>query len=281
MKNIRNDGEKVILITGSSSGIGLATMEQLVNEGHTVFGSVRNNKDAQIIESAGAIPLIIEMTNYESLEKAVNEIIKSQKRIDVLINNAGYGLYGSVEETAIKDAKLQFDVNLFGLARLTQLVLPYMREQKSGKIINISSMAGKIYTPLGAWYHATKYALEGWSDCLRIEVKDFGIRVVIIEPGVIKTPWSNVAADNIARISGYGPYKKIAKKTAKKIRKTYSNSANPSLPTVIAKVISEAIATTRPKTRYVAGKHAKQLIFIRKYLGDRFYDKLIKLNYKL
>lgn len=267
--------KKVIFITGANSGIGFATLKQLAGEGHVVYGSIRDVKSAEKIKSGGGIPVIMDLNDYDTLNKAVEHIISKHGRIDVLVNNAGYGLFGSVEETSIADAKQQFEVNLFSLARLTQLVLPHMRSQKSGKIINMSSMGGKIYTPLGAWYHATKYALEGWSDCLRIELKQFGIAVVIIEPGVIKTSWGEVAAGNIERISSKGPYKNIGKQAANNMRKNYTGNNNASSPEVIARVVSRAVVSSRPKTRYVAGKYARQLLFARKYLGDRAYDWLV------
>lgn len=272
--------KKVILITGSSSGIGFATLEKLVGEGHIVYGGGRKAEDLKAIEKAGAHALKMEMTDYKSLDSAVDEVHKQEGRIDVLFNNAGYGLYGSVEETSIEDAKRQFDVNLFGLARLTQFVLPIMRKQMSGKIINTSSMGGKIYTPLGAWYHATKHALEGWSDALRLELKAFNIDVVIIEPGGIETLWGTVAADNIERITSKGPYKEFGKQTAASMRSRYEQPGVLSPPSVVAGTVSKAINAKRPKTRYVTGKYARTSILTRKFLGDRIYDKIILASSK-
>ena len=267
--------KKVVLITGASSGIGFATLKKLVGEGHTVYGSGRKQEDKKKIRAAGGHPVEMEMTDYKTLEKDVQQIIKKEGRIDVLFNNAGYGLYGSVEETDIEKAKHQFDVNLFGLARLTQLVLPHMRKAGIGTIINTSSMGGKMYTPLGAWYHATKHALEGWSDCLRLELKEFNIDVVIIEPGGIQTPWGHIAAENVRKISSKGPYKNIGKLASENMLSSYEKPGSLSPPSVIADVVSKAINAKRPKTRYVAGKYARPLLFVRKYMGDRVFDKVI------
>jgi NAD(P)-dependent dehydrogenase (short-subunit alcohol dehydrogenase family) len=265
---------KVILITGASSGIGFATLEQLVSEGHVVYGTARKKEDLDAIKKAGGEPLQVEMTDYKSIQAGVDKVIKNEKRIDVLFNNAGYGLYGAVEDVPIEAAKHQFDVNLFGLARITQLVTPHMRKQKSGMVINTSSMGGKMYTPFGAWYHATKHALEGWSDCLRFELKHFGIKVVIIEPGAITTPWGSVMHDNLMKYSGKGPYRRRAQKMADSTEGIYKNRGG-SDPTVIAGVVSKAIASKRPKTRYAAGKSAKLAIFVRTKLGDRVFDKIL------
>jgi len=265
---------KVVIVTGASSGIGFSTVKRLVADGYIVYGAARKKSDMKKIEGAGATALSLEMTDYSSLEKAVARVIKKEGRIDVLFNNAGYGLYGAIEDVSIDDAKQQFDVNLFGLARITQLVLPQMRKQKSGTIINTSSMAGKMYTPLGAWYHATKHALEGWSDCLRIELKQFGIDVVIVEPGAIKTPWGSGAADNIERTTSDGAYKKYGKKVARSMRNRYESNEISS-PKVISDVVSKAISSSKPKTRYVAGKYAKPALFARKFLSDRMFDKIV------
>ncbi len=187
---------KVILITGASSGIGKDTALNLIKEGHIVYGAARRISKMKDIVEAGGHSIKMDILSNEDIDRAVDQVISEQNRIDVLVNNAGYGLWGAVETISIDEAKRQFDVNIFGLAYLTKKVIPLMRNQKSGKIINMSSMGGKVYTPFGAWYHATKYALEGWSDCLRIELKDFGIDVILIEPGVIKTEFQDVMMDS-------------------------------------------------------------------------------------
>ena len=266
--------KKIIIITGATSGMGLETLKLLAKNGHTVYGTARKKEDFKTIEEAGGKPLQADMNDYESLEKAVETIIKEEGRIDVLDNNAGYGLYGTVEEIPLKDAKNQLEVNLFGLARLTQLVIPHMRAQKSGTIINISSMGGKIYTPFGAWYHASKHALEGFSDCLRLELRHFGIHVVVVEPGSIATPWNDIMRKNLEKYSTSGPYKETAENfIARSERSSKTNEGSP--PSIIADVILKIVNARKPKTRYVAGKYAKLLISIRKFLGDRIYDKVI------
>ncbi len=203
--------------------------------------------------------------------------ISEQGRIDVLWNNAGYGLYGPVEEVKMEDARYQFDINLFGLAELTQLVLPHMRKQKSGLIINTSSMGGKIYTPLGAWYHATKHAIEGWSDCLRLEVKDFGINVVILEPGLIETGFAKGVENNFPMESVNGPYKKIVQSL---LKSSTSKTMTGSSPTVIADTVKKIVNAKKPKTRYLVGRMAKPLVYIRKLFGDRIYDKIVMSQFK-
>jgi short-subunit dehydrogenase len=191
------------------------------------------------------------------------------------VNNAGYGSYGAVEDVPLEEARRQFEVNLFGAARLIQFVLPGMRERRSGTIVNISSMGGKIHTPFGAWYHGTKFALEAVSDCLRIETKPFGIDVVVIEPGGIRTEWSGIAADHLRETSGHGPYAKQAQAVAA----AFSSEAmakRSSPPEVIAKTVTKAVTARRPKTRYAVGSGAKPLIFIRRWLPDRAYDAFIR-----
>lgn len=272
--------KKVILITGASSGIGKATALQLIKDGHTVYGAARRVEKMQELTDAGGHIIEMDVMDEAQLEAGVNQVIKEQGKIDVLINNAGYANYGSVEETPIADARRQFEVNIFGLARLTQLVIPHMRKQKSGKIINISSMGGKIYTPLGAWYHATKHALEGWSDCLRLELKPFHIDVVIIEPGAIVTEFGAVMVEPMLERSGNGPYSDMTHALAKATRGSYEKEGAASPPSVIAGVISKAIKSSRPRTRYVAGKLAQPLMFIRKYLGDRIFDRAIMSQLK-
>ena len=196
----------VVLLTGASSGIGYDVAPLLVRYGYTVYGAARRVEKIEELASEGVKALSLDVTDEASMEAAVQQIIDAEGRIDVLINNAGYGSYGAIEDVPIDEARRQFEVNLFGLARLTQLVLPHMRARGSGRILNISSMAGRITSPLGAWYHATKYALEAFSDALRMEVEEFGIDVVIIEPGGIKTPWGLIAADHLEESSRNGVY---------------------------------------------------------------------------
>ena len=195
--------------------------------------------------------------------------------IDVLVNAAGYGSYGAVEDVPMNEARNQFEVNVFGAARLIQLVLPQMREQRFGTIVNITSMGGKIYTPLGAWYHATKHALEALSDCLRMEVKPFGIDVVVIEPGGIKTEWPGIAAEKVRAVSGTGPY--VAQGTAVANSLTSESTARRSSPPeLIGKTIGKAVTAWRPKARYAVGYGAKPMIFLHGVLPDRAFDAFIR-----
>ena len=220
--------------------------------------------------------LSLDVTDEASMEAAVQQIIDAEGRIDVLINNAGYGSYGAIEDVPIDEARRQFEVNLFGLARLTQLVLPHMRARGSGRILNISSMAGRITSPLGAWYHATKYALEAFSDALRMEVEEFGIDVVIIEPGGIKTPWGLIAADHLEESSRNGVYAAQAQRVAANMRKLYSPSSNLSEPKVISHAILRALEARRPKTRYLVGFGAKPSVFLHTVLPGRLFDKVAR-----
>lgn len=267
----KND-RKTILITGASSGIGKASAERLIAEGYTVYGGGRNLEGLQFLAELGGHVLQIEMTDYSTLENAVNTIISQQGRIDVLFNNAGFGLYGAVEDIPIEEAKRQFDVNLFGLAKLTQLVLPHMRKQQKGLIINTSSMGGKIYTPLGAWYHATKHALEGWSDCLRLDVAQFGINVVILEPGAIRTNFGNVMVSQLEKYVEKSAYSEMIKMVINASQNAYAEGSDASDPSVIADVVVKAVKSKNPKTRYVAGAFAKQLLLLRKFASDRQFD---------
>ena len=265
---------KVALVTGASSGMGKVIAQRLIEDGLSVIVAARSYDKMADLEALGAQRLQLDIANEESIQKAVQNILASHNGVDVLVNNAGFGCYGAVEDTPIDDARYQFEVNLFGLARLTQLLLPKMREQGAGKIINISSMGGKIYTPLGAWYHASKHALEGWSDCLRLEVAQFGIDVVVVEPGAIKTEFGNVMAEPMVRRSGNGAYGALVQKMAQLTEESYEKG-NASPPSVIAEVVSAAVKAHKPKTRYAAGKFAQPMIAIRTWLGDRIFDRLI------
>lgn len=265
--------KKVILITGASSGIGKATALQLIKEGHIVYGAARRVNKMQDLIQAGGHAIEMDVTDHNQVKSQVDKILNKESHIDVLVNNAGYAVYGPVEEISYEQAKRQFEVNLFGLAEVTKAVLPNMRERRTGKIINISSVGGKIYSPLGSWYHATKHALEGWSDCLRLEVQPFNIDVVIVEPGAIKTEF-DIAMDQQFDKSENGPYQNI-KQTMSKMMENAYKPGNYSEPRVIADVISRSIKSDSPKTRYAAGKMATQTLMGRRWLSDRQFDKMI------
>ncbi len=273
--------KKVALVTGASSGIGESTAIELLRVGFTVYGAARSIDKMTGLKDKGINVISLDVTDDESMINCLRSIMEVEGRIDVLVNNAGYGSYGSVEDVPIEEAKRQFEVNIFGLARLTQLVLPIMRKQKSGKIVNISSMGGRCHTAYGAWYHATKFALEGWSDCLRLEVeKPFGINVIIIEPGGIKTPWGIIAADNLRKVSEGGAYESSADRVADGLREMYMSNKL-SDPSLIGRTISKAVTASKPKTRYLVGANAKPVVFMRKILPDRVYDSIIRNMFKM
>lgn len=264
--------KKVIIVTGASSGIGKATAMQLIKEGHTVYGAARRVEQMNEIVSAGGKAIKLDITNHELVHAEIQKIIETEGRIDVLVNNAGYAVYGAVEEVSYEKAREQFEVNLFGLAEATKAVLPAMRRQKSGTIVNVSSIGGRVYGPLAAWYHATKFGLEGWSHALRLEVNQFGIDVVIIEPGVINTEFTEVMDHKLGK-NTKSPYKELEDIVIKMVKNT-SKPGQYSEPTVIANTISKAIKSKTPKTIYTAGKMAKQTLIGRKLLSDRGFDKL-------
>ncbi|MDP4105265.1 MAG: oxidoreductase [Bacillota bacterium] len=261
--------KKIVLITGASSGIGEATAIRLNKAGYIVYASARRIDKMKHLEEQGIHILKMDVTDDASMVQAIDTITNEQGIIDILVNNAGYGSYGALEDVPMSEAKYQFEVNLFGMARLTQLVLPYMRKNHFGKIVNISSIGGKLYEPLGSWYHSSKYALEGLSDCLRLEVKDYGIDVIVIEPGGIKTEWAGIAGDKLLKTSGNGAYGELAKKYGN----FFKNGNGGSEPDLIAKIIEKSISVKRPKARYAAGFLAKPLLLIRKILSDRLYDR--------
>ena len=267
--------KKTVLITGASAGIGKETAKQLLKEGYTVYAVARRTDKMQDLEALGAIALAMDITKEADVVRVVQTITEKSGGVDVLVNNAGFGSYGAMEDTTIDDARYQFEVNLFGLARLTQLVLPYMREKKAGTIINISSVGGKIYTPLGAWYHATKHALEGWSDCLRLEVAQFGINVVIVEPGGIKTEFVEVLTEPLLQRSGNSAYAKMANSVAKETEEMYGPKGKASDPSVISELISRIIKTKNPKTRYAKGYMSWLVLFLRRWVSDRMFDRII------
>ncbi|OCJ12334.1 short-chain dehydrogenase/reductase [Rhizobium sp. AC27/96] len=266
----------VALITGASSGIGRDFALRLLREGYIVYGAARRVDRMQNIVSAGGVSLAMDVTDDHSMTAGVETVMRDHGRIDVLINNAGYGQYGAIEDVPLDLARRQMEVNLFGLARLTQLCLPHMRARKSGTIFNISSIGGKIYTPLGGWYHASKFALEGWSDVLRNEVQSFGINVVVIEPGGIESEWSGIATQEAERLSGNGTYAQLVRGF---IRAQKGMRGAPP-PDVISDLIVKALKARRPKTRYSAGRMARPLLLLRRWLSDRMLDRLIMTAFR-
>jgi len=267
--------KKVIIITGASSGIGKDGALRLIKEGHIVYGAARRVSKMQDIVEAGGHAIELDVTSIESIKKAVAKVMAEQKRIDVLWNNAGYSVTGAIEDVSYEDAKDQFEVNIFGLAEMTKAVLPHMRKQKSGTIVNTSSVGGKIYSPLGGWYHATKHALEGLSDCLRLELKPFNINVVILEPGGVSSEFGDVLYKPLIERSKGGAYEGISKTVAAVYKETYANPKGTSPASVISNEMVKIINARKPKTRYVAGRMGKTVLWMRRNLSDKMFDKVI------
>ncbi len=267
--------KKTALVTGASSGMGKAIAKRLLADGFNVYAAARQTAKMADLAALGATLLPLDISRDTDIQAAATAILKEAGGVDLLVNNAGFGLYGALEDVTLDEARYQFAVNVFGPARLTQLLLPAMRKKGAGTIVNISSMGGKIYTPLGGWYHATKHALEGWSDCLRLELAPHGIKVVIVEPGLIETGFGDVVADGIAkRAAASGAYSKMTETVVKSTRGAYGQGRGTD-PDVIARIVSKAAATVKPRTRYVAGKYAKPMIAIRKWFGDGVFDRVI------
>lgn len=260
-----------VLITGASSGIGYATAVLLHKKGYKVYAASRSLDRMKDLAEQGIDIVEMDVTNDSSIKSALQKI----GPITVLVNNAGYGSYGAVEDVGIDEARAQFEVNLFGLARLTQLVLPAMRKAGKGTIINISSVAGLFGEPLGAWYHASKYALEGFSDSLRQEVEPFGVTVTLVEPGAILTKWGDHAIQGLEKVSGSSDYaKQIPHRTAFLQRTTNPASASP--PAVVANKIAAILQTASPRFRYPVGRGARWLVLSRRLTTDRIFYWLLQ-----
>jgi NAD(P)-dependent dehydrogenase (short-subunit alcohol dehydrogenase family) len=267
---------KTVLITGASSGIGEETVKRLISAGYTVYAGARRLDRMKSLADAGARLLALDVTDDSSMTAAVKTVMQETGRIDVLINNAGYGSYGALEDVPPEEARRQFDVNMFGLARLTQLVLPAMRAQRSGRIVNISSIGGKFGEAFGCWYHATKFAVEGLSDSLRMELHPFGIDVVVIQPGATHSEWAKIAHDSLIKYSGDGPYGKAASAHAKMMEAGHQGSI-PAPPSAVAKSIVQAVQSRNPKTRYATGGLARTMLLMRRVLSDRAFDAVFRM----
>lgn len=269
--------KKIAIVTGISSGIGKATALKLVEEGFIVYGGARRVDRLQELKAQGVRVQALDVTDEASNRALIERVLNEEKRIDILVNNAGYGEYGVLEEVTTEAAKKQFDVNLFGLANITQLVLPTMRSQQSGRIINISSIGGRIYSPVGGWYHASKHALEVYSDVLRMETKPFGIKVIVVEPSGTKTEWGSIAAENAkAATAQDSPYNEMVS--------TYSNMGSAAAISDsaedIAALIYKAILAERPKYRYLPSFSVKMITFIARKFPVSWYDRFITVMMK-
>ena len=275
--------KRVVIVTGGSDGIGAEMARQLAarhGAGVKLVLAARNQGPLDLVagqcQALGADTLTVAFDAgcQDDCLRLIARATERFGRIDVLVNNAGYGSYGAIEDVPIDEARRQFEVNVFGLARLTQLVTPHMRTQNSGTIINISSMGGKLTTPLGGWYHATKYAVEALSDALRMELRPFGIDVVVVEPGGIRTEWYAIAADHLEATAEGSAYATQVKAVAGSMRsESYQRRYSP--PAVIARTIGKMVTARHPRTRYAVGFMAGPLIAARRILPDRAFDQLI------
>ncbi|WP_435581707.1 oxidoreductase [Amycolatopsis thermoflava] len=263
---------RVCLVTGASSGIGLATALELLRGGHVVYGAARRVARMAPVRDAGGHALAMDAREGEDLERAVATVVEEQGRIDVLVNNAGTVLHGAVEDVPLALARDQLEVNLLAPARLVQLVLPHMRERRSGTIVNVSSIGGEIALPLGAWYYAAKHALEAFSDTLRMEVAPFGIEVVVVQPGIIRTGFEDGTAAQLREFSGAGAYREMAESMAERAAAGLSEGSDPA---VVADVIRRAVESGRPETRYAVGWMAEKLLELNRTLPDREFDALV------
>jgi NAD(P)-dependent dehydrogenase (short-subunit alcohol dehydrogenase family) len=273
---------KTVLITGCSSGIGEATATRLVRGGWDVYATARRPETLSALADAGCATLALDVTDESSMTTAVDAVLEGSGRIDALVNNAGYSQSGAMESIDLDDVRRQFETNVFGLIRLTQLVLPTMRAQRSGRIVNIGSMGGKLTFPGGGAYHASKYAVEALSDALRFEVAGFGIRVVLVEPGLITTNFEGAAATAMADyLGGDGPYADFNAAVLKSTTEVYSGPmaklGGP--PDAVAKTIEKALKKKHPKPRYLVTPSAYGAIASRRMMPDRMWDLAMKSQF--
>lgn len=263
---------KVILVTGASSGIGESASRRLLEAGNIVYCAARRVERMKALGDAGARILNLDVTDETAVNAAVDLVLKEQGRIDVLVNNAGYGYFGAMETVSLDEARRQFDVNVFGLAALCRRVIPVMREQGFGRIINVASMAGYFCEPRGDWYHATKYSVVALSNCMRMELKPFGIDVVLIEPGAIASSWCDIAMDNMLASCSGTPYASGAEKHSRLFRWAYGRFA--SSPDIIARAIFDASMARRPRLHYRKGFGATVFPLASRLLPEKCFDGL-------
>lgn len=269
--------EHVILITGASSGIGYEAAQMLASQGHKVYGAARRTERMESLRSYGVTPVSLDVTSDVSTKEAIDYIIQKEGRIDVLVNNAGYGELGPMETTNLEDAQRQLDVNVLGLARMTQLVLPHMRQAKKGRIVNVASIAGRITFCYAGWYNASKYAVEALSDATRMEVRPFGIDVVIVEPGGVYSNWGRIAAEQLRKASVETVYEEKAGRMASVFEMMYGRNPYNLMTSArkAAKHVCKAATANHPKTRYAFGIGNASMRFLHTILPDRWFDALI------
>ena len=271
---------KVILITGASSGIGFDAAQILARQGHKVYAAARRVVLMEPLKADGVQVLKMDVTDEASMQQGVEVVIQAEGRIDVLVNNAGYGFLGAIETVPLDEARRQLEVNVFGLARLTQMVLPYMRKQGSGRIVNTSSIAGKMVIYMGGWYNVTKFSVEAFSDALRMEMKPFGIDVVMIEPGAIKTDWGFIAAKHLKESSAGTAYEESGMQWANNMEWYYKTNML-SKPSVVAKAISRAVNKCHPRARYRAGLYSRSGVFFHSIMPARWWDAMMRQGGKI
>jgi NAD(P)-dependent dehydrogenase (short-subunit alcohol dehydrogenase family) len=273
---------KAVLISGCSTGIGRATAERLAGRGWTVYATARNVDTIAGLRDAGCRLLPLDVCDEGSMRDAVRTVEEAEGAVGVLINNAGYGQEGTVEEVPMDVVRRQFETNVFGLVRLSQLVLPGMRRQRWGKIVNLSSMGGRLTFPGGGFYHATKHAVEALSDALRFEVRPFGVDVIVIEPGPIKTRFGDTATGSLAPFgSDESPYRAFNALVAQRIHEAYEGplAAFAKGPEAVAATIEKAITAQRPRSRYAITAAARGLMALRRWLPDRAFDAFLRTQF--
>jgi NADP-dependent 3-hydroxy acid dehydrogenase YdfG len=274
------DRSQAVLITGCSTGIGRATATRLSEHGWNVYATARRLETIEDLAELGCKTLVLDVCDEQSMRDAVSQVEQAEGAIGVLINNAGYSQSGAVESISDKDMRRQFETNVFGLVRMCRLVLPGMRERGSGKIVNISSMGGKLTFPGGGFYHATKYAVESISDAMRFEVKGFGVDVILIEPGLIVTSFGDTAAATIDG-SAEGPYREFNDSVAKATEGIYNGPMRIAGggPEVVARKIERALKKSRPRARYAVTASAHSTIALRKITPDRLWDAAMRTTF--
>jgi NAD(P)-dependent dehydrogenase (short-subunit alcohol dehydrogenase family) len=270
---------KAVLVTGCSSGIGYATAELLTERGWNVYATARKPDVVSVLEAKGAKVLPLDVTDEESMARAVQTVTDAEGAVGVLINNAGYSQNGAIESVPMDEVRRQFETNVFGLIRMCQLVLPGMRDQGWGRIVNLSSMGGRLVFPGGGIYHATKYAVEAISDALRFEVSGFGVEVTVIEPGLIITNFGETAAGSVGRADG--PYANFNRAVAEKTEAAYKGPMAKlgAGPEAVADTIATALKAERPKPRYPVTASAHLLINQRKLTPDRLWDLVMRSQF--